>query len=300
MGRDFFESLPSEMIVNILSRLPARTAMSCKCVCKLWLDLLVTAEFVKSYLSKVGPCLAVFYQGNSKPYKVVEFLDKLDLKSNEHHWNVVFSFLPPFYEPVHSSANGLLLLRRPCYGSSDLILCNPVTRDYIKLPCPMRPHPKSKVRLENFGLGVSRMSEQFKVVRIFYGLLKTYVSEKLAESDCQVYTVGTGSTNWNEDTGIWLMKEYEEKSWTKEFVIRQTRSYDFHGCLCPIKVYPDGDILMKFNRLLYYSNKTKHIREVDVSGLDPMISDSNRGCPAIYTPSFVTLKDFAMENVSFF
>ncbi|KAH6759417.1 hypothetical protein C2S51_019652 [Perilla frutescens var. frutescens] len=381
MGQDFFTHLPSEMTINILSRLPARTAVQCKCVCKPWLNMLESPEFVKSHKSKAVPGLAVFeWETQSKPYKIVEFVEKLDLNIDEHRWKVVLNFNIPFNEPVHSSANGLLFLCKRGLRTGALILCNPITREYIKLPCPRETSSKPRLLLDTYGFGVSRMSGQYKLVRMFF---ESYQARPqgvtLDKFECQVYSVGTGSwrridsgsrlkyeessvgafvngnLHWlavdlkcrklriscfdletelfstfsppprfdsfkcrklsvlgdclclcfngvDEYTGgyeivIWLMKEYgDERSWTKELVIWKMHSIDFLGHVYPIKVFEDGDILMEWESLLHYSNKTKTIREVNVSGL---------GCRVIssavnYAPSFLPLNTFAMENVSSF
>ncbi|KAH6765205.1 hypothetical protein C2S51_016454 [Perilla frutescens var. frutescens] len=378
MGQDFVTYLPSEIIVNILSRLPIRSIVRCKCVCKSWLDLLVTPEFVRSHISKSVPGLFVFERNPQiKPYKFVEFVDELDPNCDERRWNVAFDFNLPFHVPVYreyTAANGLLFLWKPYF----LIICNPITRDYIIVPIPLEI---SSVP-ESYGFGVSRISGQYKVVGTFFKReIDTPQRAEVSRSECQVYSVGTGSwrriasagllnyeyaydagaflngnLHWlvhardlngypeliscfdletelfstsspppcddprgfrklsvlggclclcdnmgceflsEYEIAIWLMKEYgDEKSWTKEFVIRKMFHADFLGFLCPIKVFEDGDILMEveMQRLLYYSNKTKSIREVNVSGSDCT------GCTIAicYNPSFVSLKTIAMENV---
>ncbi|XP_042067870.1 F-box protein At5g62510-like [Salvia splendens] len=157
MGEDFFEYLPSEIVVNILSRLPIQDAMACKCVCKPWLVLLATPEFVNSHLSISVPGIAV--ETHSKSFYVMEIVDEL---CDEEHRYTAFNFKLPFDEPIHSSANGLIFLRG--VGRGDLILCNPVTRDYIKLPSPRQTTSEHQLVYENIGFGVSRTTGQYKVV----------------------------------------------------------------------------------------------------------------------------------------
>ena len=59
MGEYFFKYLPSKILVEILSRLPTRAAMACKCVCKSWFGLLATPEFVNSHIYRSVPGLLV-------------------------------------------------------------------------------------------------------------------------------------------------------------------------------------------------------------------------------------------------
>ncbi|KAL1557561.1 F-box protein-like protein [Salvia divinorum] len=212
MGEDFFKYLPSEIVVNIFSRLPTRAAMACKCVCKPWLGLLATPEFVNSHMSRSVPAIAV--ETHTKSYDVIEFVDELGIDfdeehfrdapfsfdevhrwgapfnfDKEHRWEVTFSFSFPFGVPIRSSANGLIFLRDFDRGDN-LILCNPVTRDYITLPCPQQTSPKVQNYMDNFGFGVSGMTGEYKVVRIF---AETPQRREGFKNACQVYTVGTGS-----------------------------------------------------------------------------------------------------------
>ncbi|XP_047943185.1 F-box protein At3g07870-like [Salvia hispanica] len=182
MGEDFFKYLPSEIVLDILSRVPTLDVMACKCVCKPWLGLLATPEFVNAHISRSVPGFAVETQPRS--FKMVEIVEELD---EEQEWDVTFSFELPFDEMIHSSVNGLFFLKDFAFG--DLILCNPITSDYIMLPCPRQTTPDVQIDMENFGFGVSRMTGQYKVVRIFV----EKSSEEECNYECQVYTVGTGS-----------------------------------------------------------------------------------------------------------
>ncbi|KAL1533831.1 F-box protein-like protein [Salvia divinorum] len=372
MGEDLFQNLPSEMIINILSRLDCRTTIRAKCVCKPWLDLLTTHEFVKSHLSKslTGLVIVERKSVSMMTYKMVDELD-LNLYLNLYCGLSisVFNLDLPFCIEIHTSINGLILLREWRCGYS--ILCNPVTRDFIKLPYP--GNPLCSLKLELYGFGVSRMSEKYKVVRISPEKHNHSPELKYSNSDeceCQVYTVGTGAWRrigkcgeirdlsdnslmpmtflcgnlhwWWKSTQIssldletelfstfsgppcvkggymsslmgclcvchnsymqinmWVMKKYgDEKSWTKEFsMLRDCTIWDCLRHLDPIKVFRNGDMLMSHRkgRPLYYSRNDKTIRYLDV---DLFKSNGNGIRP--YTPSFLSLKTFATENVTSF
>lgn len=70
MELDLFENLPSDIITEILSRLPVRTIATCKCVGKSWLQLIESPQFAKHHLSKSVPCLAI--QSCKKPCQIDE------------------------------------------------------------------------------------------------------------------------------------------------------------------------------------------------------------------------------------
>lgn len=129
--------LPSEITIDILSILPPRTTLFCKlkCVCKSWRELIETPEFAKS--NKLAPCLAIFQEEDksSKPYNVCE---EVELDDENTCINEVFNFSFPHPPPLHSSVDDLLLLldHSKFTAHHNLIICNPITRDYIKIPSP--------------------------------------------------------------------------------------------------------------------------------------------------------------------
>ncbi|KAL1533733.1 F-box protein-like protein [Salvia divinorum] len=106
---------------------------------------------------------------------------------------------------------------------------------------------------------------------------------------------------------IWLMKEYRvQESWTMEYQISIDIDCGFvygHWNLMyvyPIKVFENGDVLMSLEEkcLIYYSNKTRTIRQV--GKLTDGTSEDDGASALIYTPSLFSLKNFAVENVILF
>ncbi|KAH6796412.1 hypothetical protein C2S51_037398 [Perilla frutescens var. frutescens] len=197
MKQDLLASLPPEVTIDIFSKLPIRSIIRCKCVCKSWLELLKTREFVNSHLSKSVPGLALFQRlsyhspSPSKPYKFLEFVE------NSMHLLFSLSF-PHRHVHIHSSVNGLLfLLTLNLKRTRDLFICNPITRDYIELPC-LRNYPSSKRNTlhqsDTFGFGVSKKSGQYKVVRLFCDYIFDGSCNLVdTERKCEVYTLGTRS-----------------------------------------------------------------------------------------------------------
>ncbi|XP_042007438.1 F-box protein At5g49610-like [Salvia splendens] len=129
------------MAIEILRKLPIRSIMRCKCVCKSWRN-----HFKRSYTPE--PCLAVVNR------------DKLFPVCDEEY-EPLFGFnLPPFYHAhnrvVIDSANGLIFLRDGC--ANTLFICNPLTREYAELP-----HLPSRTHSCTFGFGVSKLTGQYKI-----------------------------------------------------------------------------------------------------------------------------------------
>lgn len=55
MDKDFF--LPSEVMINILSKLPVHMVLRTKCVFKSWPNLIKSPEFVKRHIQNSTPGL---------------------------------------------------------------------------------------------------------------------------------------------------------------------------------------------------------------------------------------------------
>ncbi|KAL9173337.1 hypothetical protein ABFS82_03G106900 [Erythranthe guttata] len=107
---------------------------------------------------------------------------------------------------------------------------------------------------------------------------------------------------------FWVMKEYgNEKSWTKEFVIRKRHPHCYgqpRGIVYPIKLFDDGHVLMTwedefntFSEMYYYSNKTKTTAELDDCKVFGVSSGGSPMQAVPYTPSFVSLRSFPNEYV---
>ncbi|KAL7119960.1 hypothetical protein ACP275_02G094100 [Erythranthe tilingii] len=384
MEVELLKNLPSEIVIEILSRLPIRTIGICKRVCKSWRDLLQTREFVDCHLSKSMHGLVVCH--GFMTYDVLAFEEELDLENRERSYNPLTKLdcnevLISIFD-VKGSVNGLLFLHPLSSVATDYYVCNPITREYIEFPFEQRLLDAYYNDVVNYGFGVSKVTGQYKVVRI----------ARIRKSICHVYTLGTrkwrrivdpgpqlgknqhsngafinGRLHWfvedpalsrliscfdletetfstfsypplstrgrhfqvlvalgdylcicdngdEDEIALWLMKEYgDEKSWTKEFVIRKSpelinRYGQSCGIVYPVKVFEDGHVLMTwedldlnmFLKMFYYSNKTNTTRVIDAYDVFGITSSGIPMQAMTHTPSFLSLKSFPKEYVNKF
>ncbi|XP_051139531.1 F-box protein At3g07870-like [Andrographis paniculata] len=143
MNRGFLANLPSEIIINILAKLTVRTIINCKCVCKSWLNLLNTADFINYHSSKSTPGIAMLIEeSRGNLLTILEFEDGLEPENHELHFIPVLEFDFQDYMKlfqfvrIQGSANGLLLLREISNEADEpdsLYICNPITRQYKKV-----------------------------------------------------------------------------------------------------------------------------------------------------------------------
>ncbi|KAJ9551550.1 hypothetical protein OSB04_015595 [Centaurea solstitialis] len=141
------EALPAELTIDILSRLPVKTIIHCKRVCKKWRNLVSDSSFVNLHLSKSSTSGLIlhqkdFFQGSIDPgiLKWVEIEDKDDhhhLLHDDPPMSLDFITLPIFENAMISqmgSVNGLICLRQNSRRQANTYICNPVTREIIIIP----------------------------------------------------------------------------------------------------------------------------------------------------------------------
>ncbi|XP_057784843.1 putative F-box protein At5g50220 [Salvia miltiorrhiza] len=216
-----------------------------------------------------------------------------------------------------------------------LSVCNPITREVIKLALPSKPELPSD-GVAAVGFGASKITGRYKAVCI---KLVPY-DHKL---DCHVYTLGTGSwrrleecfsffnappylaqglpfikgmsmsalsgclwfckvaSEYENDGGrreltIWIMKEYGvDESWSKEYVIPLDGLRSVH----PIKVFENGDLLMlvtvRFPKRLFYYSN----KNKTMQRIDLFGAGPDSVECGLFTPTLVSLKTLGLgvENV---
>ncbi|KAL0695964.1 hypothetical protein Bca4012_063144 [Brassica carinata] len=157
------ETLPIDLISEILKRLPAKTIALCRCVSKEWDSLLSSPPFTKLFLtvSSTRPQLLVTFEFKGKWHF---------FSSPQHHFDETVSVVAPdyhmgisgdWYKEICLSANGFVYLyeKQMLKGKMERVpvICNPSTGQKIPLP---------KVRAKNNELisflGYDPIEKQFK------------------------------------------------------------------------------------------------------------------------------------------
>ncbi|KAJ9552156.1 LOW QUALITY PROTEIN: hypothetical protein OSB04_016201 [Centaurea solstitialis] len=186
------EALPAELTMDILSRLPVKTIIHCKLVCKKWRNLVSDSSFVNLHFSTSPTSFIIHHK--SPPWIVlnepgilewVEIEDKVD--RHHLHCDRIFSvdlYLVPILQnnqmcPV-GSVNGLVCLWHCFRELNHTYICNPRIHD--------SPLEKQRFQTDGYvaiacGFGVSSLGE-YKVVQT--------VQREPAILEAEVYTLGTG------------------------------------------------------------------------------------------------------------
>ncbi|PWA79379.1 F-box associated domain, type 1 [Artemisia annua] len=205
--------LPENVMYNVLSRLPVKTIIHCKCVCKDWQNLILDSYFVDLHLSRSREGLMIHHlshqnalsDGKTGFLKFVETEDEAD-----HHRmlrDLVMSIdlnganlFPYTTKVLVGSVNGLICLWE--YGGrkgDNTYICNPITREYMMLP-KQNFHTNTYCEVR-YGFGVSRKGE-YKVIRMFER------SKSPNPVEVEVYTLGTN--HWRTlDQGPVYVKRHD-------------------------------------------------------------------------------------------
>ncbi|KAF8396749.1 hypothetical protein HHK36_018379 [Tetracentron sinense] len=129
--------IPEDVMVSILGRLPVKSLLRFKCVCKLWLSLISNPNFVESHLS---------YQNNKDPQILVAtptdhhrkiVIDSIVLRGDatEITHKLTVHDIPLDSFEMLLSCNGIVCF----YGVIYIHVCNPSTREFFEpslLPLP--------------------------------------------------------------------------------------------------------------------------------------------------------------------
>jgi|UniRef100_A0A2N9EZZ9 F-box interacting protein len=165
-GTNRMETLPGDIILNILSGLPISSLVQFRCVCKSWRLLAKDPEVVNMHSSRMfekNPCLIFHcdYAIRNQLY-FVEFPDSNDKIEKVKKFQVPFWSAMPEFDVV-GTCNGLLCLSDSLFNDA-LYLYNPFTRNYQELPKSMQYANQEVV----FGFGFHPITKEYKVVKIVY------------------------------------------------------------------------------------------------------------------------------------
>ncbi|KAK4425948.1 F-box protein [Sesamum alatum] len=164
---DSIPRLPDDLIVEILTWLPVKPVLRCRCVCKSWLSLISTPQFVRSHLrkSKQGSNYAhhrvmLICRGDIKQCSVPCLLREPIIDTFDTDYSVPFWLQP---NRIMGSCDGLI-----CHviDRKGLFLWNPSTRVWKKLP---DFGFNENFGIFAYGLGFDKSSDDYKVVVVLIG-----------------------------------------------------------------------------------------------------------------------------------
>ncbi|XP_058180258.1 putative F-box protein At3g10430 [Rhododendron vialii] len=168
--------LPEELLFEILSRLPVKSLMQLKCVCKTWRAIPTNPSFIASHLEKDAPTRLVIWNANHNGLLVGHDGFHTFVKCSRYDFqpvNLTFGFHRKADLILGSCDDVWSIGKDGIYGSTKevptIALWNLATRAFSILPmsiCDLPPYGQLHRCLVGFGLDLKTKS--YKVVKFSY------------------------------------------------------------------------------------------------------------------------------------
>ncbi|XVE80194.1 hypothetical protein DITRI_Ditri14bG0120100 [Diplodiscus trichospermus] len=186
--------LPLEVILEILKRLPVKSLVRCRSVCKTWNSLINNPSFISTHLQSAlsEPDSHLFFLKLLKDDKEKYFLH-FDNDDFDEFKQLHFPFngcLPSFV--VVGSCNGLVCLSCSSQDALNLILWNPSVQKYIRLPKPNMTCLSDNAYLI-LGFGFDSRTNDYKLL---------IVAGERGETLTEAYLFSLNANSWKSVTAI--------------------------------------------------------------------------------------------------
>ncbi|XP_056699840.1 F-box protein CPR1 isoform X2 [Spinacia oleracea] len=189
--------LPTEIIAEILSKLPVKILLRFLCVCKAWNLLIKTPNFIKLHLNQT-------LISNSDRHILLYYPFLYSAELDIHHDRISFSKLhhplSPLQVHLFGSCNGIICIADP--SKTDIFLFNPLTKSHRKLPA--NKILNSDIGYVLFGFGYDSKNDDYKVLRLVQG----FTNDKMFYSEAKLCSLNNNS--WKSVEGISLYLIYAD------------------------------------------------------------------------------------------
>jgi F-box interacting protein len=190
--------LTDDLIVEILSRLPAKSVRRCRRVCRRWRRLISDPHHRKKLPQTLAGFFHLSVNESRFPVEARHFVNVSGIGGRLPHVCPSFSFLPRFERiSMVDSCGGLLLCQ--CFESSDAfryVVFNPCTEEWIVLP-ESGFHPKDRGFCARLGFDPD-VSSQFHVFE--FVPCDDVTGVKIYSSETREWNYR--ESEWCTDTGI--------------------------------------------------------------------------------------------------
>ncbi|KAL7123046.1 hypothetical protein ACP275_01G081200 [Erythranthe tilingii] len=175
--------LPDEIMIDILSRLPAKSVGKSRCVSKPWRTILSGNQFIKAHLThlkRTHQQNLIFITGDFS-------IRTISAIQNDAVSREIELGLEKKWSDVLGSCDGLVLLQN---DDEDKFLLNPITMQLVKVPDWPAPSYKDE-SIGMHGFGYDSSIDDYKIVSVSYHDPREYVSS-VVHTFVDVYCVRSG------------------------------------------------------------------------------------------------------------
>ena len=164
-----YSNLPEEIIIDVLSRLPAKSVGRCRCVSKPWRALLSRPKFIRAHLDRsrnLGQESLIFISESQYALFSVsldsaqQVFDEITISATK----LSFADHPDSWVRVYATCDGLVLVGGKEHKK---FVLNPVTREIREVPpSPFALDPGACFIMH--GLGYDSVSDDYKIVTLSF------------------------------------------------------------------------------------------------------------------------------------
>ncbi|XP_009127532.1 F-box protein DOR [Brassica rapa] len=174
------ETIPTDLIIEVLLRLPPKSIPKCRCASKLWDSILRRADFTELFItrSRARPQLLLSCVENEELFlfSIPQEVQNQDVVTANYHTRFPCGRSSKIIGPVRGLVC-LTHLRK--YKKTAPVICNPSTGQSLPLP-----NVKTRSTLVNTFLGFDPVGKQFKILSM---TTRDYINCE----EHQVLTLGT-------------------------------------------------------------------------------------------------------------
>ncbi|KAK9285640.1 hypothetical protein L1049_024838 [Liquidambar formosana] len=183
---DRISKLPHHVVMDIFCKLPIKSLMYCRCVCKAWRDLVLDPCFATQHLTTRPPTTILTLQCDGERKRNIYMVEPeaSDLDA------ITKVKIPNLGIQIVGSCNGLLCLCAEQNSHHCFYILNPFTGECMTLP-KIKTDPK---HTSVSGFGFSSKTNQYKVIRIS---CRWEPGSSSTKAEAEIYTVGSGGS-WRE------------------------------------------------------------------------------------------------------
>ncbi|KAL6518243.1 hypothetical protein OROMI_033944 [Orobanche minor] len=110
-GKDFFQDIPKEMATEVFLRLPTKSVITCKGVCKSWSDLIMSSKFAAVHEQKL----------HARSCTILEFVEEALDGSDRHPLNTILTLRERYVVTYNPSKGRIYALFRYQAKSDDIL-----------------------------------------------------------------------------------------------------------------------------------------------------------------------------------
>ncbi|XP_073011241.1 F-box protein At5g10340-like [Typha latifolia] len=198
-------TIPNDIIFDVLLKLPVKSLLRFKSVCRRWFNEISSPYFANSHLNQGRRSRQLLVIPISERSPSAQTISFYRYSEAENVATLMLEKELPGDEIVHllvTYCDGLVLT----FSRTNIFLCNPSTGELLTLPKGNPSKPLCEWSSDLVGFGLDPSTKRYKVVRMFYRWFDFKTRDY--SIGCEVFEVGSQSWRSTEDPPFPVNEQY--------------------------------------------------------------------------------------------